>query len=296
MTLVIGVDAGGTSTTAAVWRAGTRTGTAVGGAGAVRPGRVMVAASRIAEAVRLALTEARILRGDVLVVGAAGAGRQPEREELHAALRGLDLAERLVITTDVDLALSAAFGGDPGIILIAGTGSIAVRRDADGSRHRAGGLGWQAGDEGSGYWVGRKALRAAFRARDGRGEATSLDTMIPRALRLPDHSALVGWSVTAAPAEVASLARVVGEAAANGDRQAEAILEAAADELTALVRAVAPGDRAGGAVPVPVALSGGLVGTDKPLNERVRRRLASIPGLTERVGSFEPVEGALHLA
>jgi len=290
---IIGVDAGGTSTTAVVWRDGLPVGRAVGGAGAVRPTRAVAAATRIADTVRSALSEARLLRADVLVVGAAGVGRSEEREELRTALRMHDLAERTVIITDIELALAAAFGGDPGIVLIAGTGSIAVARRPDGTIARAGGHGWQMGDEGSGYWIGRMALQAIARAADGRGGASRLMEEIGPIIRITRFEELVRWSVTAAPSEVAALAPGVAAAAAAGDAMAAAILDRATEELVALVAALAP---APAAPPIPIALSGGLLAPGRPLRDRVTSRLSGLPGVIVREGPLDPVAGALVLA
>src|SRR5207249_10881432 len=120
------------------------------------------------------LTSAGLLQGDVLVVGAAGVGRDPERSELREALRTERVAEKIVVTGDLGLALEAAFAGGPGIVLVAGGGSVAVGRTPDGVVHRRGGLGWQMGDEGSAYAIARAALAAVGVAQDGRGPATSL--------------------------------------------------------------------------------------------------------------------------
>lgn len=291
MTIVIGVDAGGTASTAVVWRDGTEAGRARGGAGAVRPTRAMAAASNIADTVRVALTQAGALRGDVLVVGAAGAGREEERMELRTALRMHDLADRLLVTTDVELALAAAFGSGPGIVLIAGTGSITVRRGEDGSLSRSGGFGWQMGDEGGGYWIGRMGLQALSRSTDGRGGSTTLlETMGP-IVRCGTFQELVRWSVTATPSEVAALAPGVVAAAEGGDQMASAILDRAADELVGLVRAIQPETGAS-----TVALSGGLIGTGGPLRERVEARLSELADVQVRQRPLDPVEGALGLS
>ncbi|HEX7025482.1 MAG TPA: BadF/BadG/BcrA/BcrD ATPase family protein, partial [Gemmatimonadales bacterium] len=174
MSVYIGVDAGGTKTAAAVADGDRVLARSVGPPGAVRPGRALHAASRIAVVVRRALTDAGLLQGDVLVVGAAGAGRDPERSELREMLRAERLAERTLVTGDLDVAFEAAFGAGSGIVLVSGTGSVAIARTPDGTLLRAGGLGWQIGDEGSGYAIGRAALAAVGRARDGRGAATGL--------------------------------------------------------------------------------------------------------------------------
>src|SRR4030042_1026984 len=102
----------------------------------------------------------REVRGDVLVVGAAGAGREEERLALEAALEALRIAPRVHVTTDGAIALQSAFGDTAGIVLIAGTGSIAWARLPGGETARVGGLGAVLGDPGSGYDLGRAALRA----------------------------------------------------------------------------------------------------------------------------------------
>ena len=114
-----------------------------------------------------------------MVVGAAGVGRDEERKALHAALRAEGIAATVHITTDIEIALEAAYGKGPGIVLLAGTGSFAIARLADGSLKRQGGYGWQMGDEGSGYALGRSALTAVGRAFDGRGPATGLSAADP---------------------------------------------------------------------------------------------------------------------
>lgn len=286
--ILVGVDAGGTATTARVWRDGVALATARGGAGAVRPARTVAAAARIADTARVALAEAGVRRADHLVVGAAGAGRDPERSELRSALRGHDVAESLTVVTDVELALAAAFGRGPGILLAAGTGSIALRREPDGGLRRAGGYGWQAGDEGSGYWIGREALSAVGRARDGRGPATTLGSHLATLLRVQGEGALVRWSVAASPAEVAALAPAVHAAVEAGDPVALGILERAASELAALVRALGP-------EPAEVALTGGLLRPGRALRGLVQRELAGAGALVVRADDIEPVDGALAL-
>lgn len=292
MTIVLGADAGGTRTTAAIWRDGVELARAEGAAGAIRPGRSVAAAAQIAETVRGALARAGRARGDILVVGAAGAGREPERQELRGALRGHDLSGQLVVTTDVDLALAAAFGAGPGVVLLAGTGSIAIARRPDGTLARAGGHGWQAGDEGGGYWIGRQALAAIMRGIDGRGPPTRLFESIAPIARAASPADLVRWSVTAAPTEVAALASGVLAAARAGDDAASTILRAAADELAMLVVLLARGHGS----PARVATGGGLLTAGSPLKALLDERLARQGGLAVEGEAIDPVTGALHLA
>lgn len=288
-----GVDAGGTKTVAAVGDGSREVSRALGPAGAVRPGRAMAAAGAIATTVRRALAGAGLLRTDVLVVGASGVGRDEERQALRDALRIESLAERLVVTTDIEIALEAAFGPGSGVVLLAGTGSFAVARLADGRIVRQGGYGWQMGDEGSAYALGRSALHAAGRAHDGRGQSTSLQPALLAATRAGDFDGLVRWSVSAGPAEVAALAPVVLAEADRGDQVADAILEEAGAALTSLAAALAGRFPEGDTV--PLALAGGLV-EQQSFRRKLETRLAGLPRVAVRAGALDPVQGALAIA
>jgi N-acetylglucosamine kinase-like BadF-type ATPase len=293
MSDLIGVDAGGTKTVAAIQREGTEVARATGRGAAVQPGRAMSAAGAIAAAVREALGQAGLLRGDLLVVGAAGAGREEEQAALRDALRIEGLADRLKVTTDLEIALRAALGQEAGIVLLAGTGSVAVARLPDGALDRQGGYGWQMGDEGAGYALGREALRAAGRARDGRGPETGLLDAVLALTRSREFDDLVRWSVLAGPTEVASLAPAVLEQAAAGDRVAQDILERAARDLAAHVEALIPRFPKRGRV--PVALGGGIL-EQTGLRALVVEALARLPRLVLREEPLDAVEGALALA
>ncbi|MGH7584302.1 MAG: BadF/BadG/BcrA/BcrD ATPase family protein, partial [Gemmatimonadales bacterium] len=127
--IVIGVDSGGTSMRAAIFRDGTVRERGEAPGISMRPGDGGHLASAIAGLVRPLLLRGRAVRADTLVVGAAGAGRAAEQQQLREALEAERLAWRTIVTTDAELARAAAFGGEPGVLLIAGTGSIAVARD-----------------------------------------------------------------------------------------------------------------------------------------------------------------------
>lgn len=293
MTVMTGVDAGGTKTVAVVTDGTRELSRAVGPAGAVRPGRAMAAASTIATTVRQSLAAAGLLRTDVLVVGASGVGREEERQALRDALRVESIADRLLVTTDIEIALEAAFGESQGIVLLAGTGSFGAARLPDGSVARQGGYGWQMGDEGSAYAIGRAALEAAGRGHDGRGPATTLEPRLIGLTRSRAFADLVRWAVSAGPAEVASLAGSVLAAADEGDQVAESILSTAAAGLGAHATALLsnfPGE-----TPVGIALAGGLL-EQAPYRRRVETLLASTPRLALRPGPLDPVTGALALA
>jgi glucosamine kinase len=291
---LIGVDVGGSKTAAGVSDGDRMIARADGPGAAVRPGRALASAATVAEVVRQALARAGRLSGDLLLVGAAGAGREPEREELRKALRSENVAERVVVTTDIEIALAAAFAEGPGIVVSAGTGSIAVGRDRTGRQHRIGGYGWQMGDEGSGYAIGRAALGAVSRAADGRSPRTALTERVLAATRSDDFDALIRWAAGASPAEVAALAPPVLETAATGDVLAQGIADYAARELSQLAICLLPVMEI--EPPVGVAVTGGLLGADTPLRRRVLERLAEEPGLQPIEAPVDPVLGALRMA
>lgn len=292
--ILIGADVGGTKSAVAVSQDGKIIGRAEGPGAAVRPGRALASASTIVEVVRSALSDAGHVTGDVLVVGAAGAGRAPERDELRAALRSENVVSHVLVTTDIEIALAAAFEQGPGIVVSAGTGSVAVGRDRTGKQHRIGGYGWQMGDEGSGYAIGRASLGAVSRAQDGRSPPTALSGRLLQATRSADFDALVRWAAGASPAEVAALAPHVLAVAAEGDPLAQGIADYAARELSQLAICLLP--RMDLSPPVPVAVTGGLLSADQPLRRALLAKL-------NQEGAFQPtdapvnaVAGALLLA
>jgi N-acetylglucosamine kinase-like BadF-type ATPase len=292
--VLIGADVGGTKTAVAVSRDGKIVGRADGPGAAVRPGRALASSSTIAEVVRQALSAAGLLLGDVLVVGAAGVGREPEREELRKALRGENVASSVVVTTDIEIALTAAFADGPGIVVSAGTGSVAVGRDRTGKRHRIGGYGWQMGDEGSGYAIGRASLGAVSRAVDDRSPKTALSDRLLKATRSDNYDDLVRWAAGASPAEVAALAPHVLAVAAAGDPLAQGIADYAARELSQLAICLVP--KMDITPPIPVAITGGLLGADQPLRKTLLAKLAEEPLFKPTDTPVDAVAGALRLA
>jgi N-acetylglucosamine kinase-like BadF-type ATPase len=292
--ILIGADVGGTKSAVAVSQNGEIVGRAEGPGAAVRPGRALASASTIVEVVRQALSAAGRLTGDVLVVGAAGAGRDTERNELRSALRVENVAPHVVVTTDIEIALVAAFQEGPGIVVSAGTGSVAVGRDQTGKRHRIGGYGWQMGDEGSGYAIGRAALGAVSRAVDGRSPPTALSARLLRATRSADFDALVRWAAGASPAEVAALAPHVLQVAAESDPLAQGIADYAARELSQLAICLLP--RMDITPPVRVAVTGGLLSTEQPLRRVLLAKLAEEPAFRPTEAPVDAVAGALLLA
>lgn len=236
MTILAGVDAGATHTRALVIHDdGTPVGSGTGGPANphnIGPGP---AASEIARAIQ---TAAAGETPQVVVAGVAGLEDPELRRELRYALQALQPEREIHLYSDAAVALDGAFLGGPGIIVIAGTGSVAWGRNEKGEEARAGGWGHYVDDVGSGYDIGRHGLHAVLRAHDGRGEPTSLSRMLLKALEI-DSPAQIGGTVRRTdPAQIASLARVVVQAADEGDAVARAILRGAVGELATLAAAV----------------------------------------------------------
>jgi N-acetylglucosamine kinase-like BadF-type ATPase len=201
-------------------------------------------------------------------VGLAGLDRPGARDEVHPLLT--PLANEIRLTNDAELNFGALPRG-VGVVLIAGTGSIAFGRDSSGATSRAGGWGHIFGDEGSGYDLGRRALRAAARAADGRGPATTLLPRILAAWELDQPMAMIGRAHGAADkAEIAALAGIVFTAAKDGDAEARAIIrQAALDLAKTAVAAAAPLKFDA----VPLALAGGLLTGEAGYRTRVLRAI-----------------------
>ena len=283
--VIIAADVGGTKTVVAVQVGGTERARVRTTGAAVRPGRAMASAAIIAAAARQALAEAGQLRGRLLVVGAAGAGREAEAGELARALRGEDVADKVHVTTDIELALRAAFGDGPGMVLCAGTGSIAAARDASGNLTRMGGYGWQMGDGGGGYDLGRAALMRVSLGHDGLTAPSALEDRLVAAAHVGNFDGLVRWAAAAGPKEVASLARVVLDTAAEGDAAAQAVVAYAERQLVELATGLAK--RSGVR---RIALTGGVLHAG-PLRDAVQKALRKA-GLEVLDAVLDPIEGA----
>ncbi len=294
--ILVGVDAGASRNTAFAADDSLKLlARASGAPGAVHPGAVRESAEAILDTVRRVLAESHADRAAALVVGAAGAGREPERSDLERALTAAAVAGAVRVTTDIEIALVAAFGEGPGILVLAGTGSGACARLPSGETKRTGGHGWQFGDEGSGYALARGALSAIARASDGRGPATALTDTLAKVARAGTADELLQWARTAPRSAVADLATTVQQAAQESDPIAQQLVDDAARELVAHVRPLRSQFPAGRAV--PLAMAGGLVRGQTPVRQAVTRMLGrEVPGLTLLDDLVEPPRGALRLA
>lgn len=199
------------------------------------------------------------------------------------------------MTTDAAIALEAVFHGEHGIVLNAGSGSIAYARDPSGVVWRVGGLGWQFGDDGSGYALVRSALGVVGRAADGRGPRTQLTHRLAEAVGAGTLDDMIRWTQTADRNAVAALAPHVCEVAAGGDAPARQLVQQSAEDLADHLEALL------GRFPerrdVRVALCGGLLSFGSPVRKAlvavVRERL---PMLEIMDVAVDPPMGALALA
>lgn len=310
----LGIDGGGTKTTCAVGDELRLLATATAGpSNVVRVGEVQARKS-LQQAVGQACAAAGITSAQVArtCVGGAGAARPELAEVVRRSLADI-LSTSIDVVGDMQIALEAAFDSGPGVIVIAGTGSIAYGRDRQGRTARAGGWGFAIGDEGSAHWIGRTAVSAVLRAFD-----VGLSDLSPAELRdgtptpktdavSPFAEALCKiWGVRS----LVDLARAANSipppdfavlfpaVAASSDHLAEQVLTHAGTELagiaTVVMNRLFPKDESG---PVPVAMIGGVfrhAALVRQVFYNELRRLEPRAEVNPQV--VEPVEGALRMA
>ena len=239
----LGIDGGGTKTHAIITDAFCRIiGEGVSGASNPLRAGLREAVSHIESAVREAAASARI-RLDQITGGCAAIAGAGHPIHYHTMKDALDHAlglNDLYLVTDARAALEGALDGRPGVVIIAGTGSIAMGVNAEGERARSGGWGPTFGDEGSGYDIARRALRAIASSFDGRERPTALSERFCRRLGIASTADLPGviYNSDSEPVEIASLAEIVAEAAREGDQVASDILREAGRELAGLAASV----------------------------------------------------------
>ena len=249
MAIYLGIDGGGTKTTCVVADEKNILGTATSaGSNITRLGDVRVREALHA-AVRDACAAAKVDPATVesACVGLSGAGRPEVRDAVTRMMREV-LRGKIEVVTDLETTLEAAFGDGPGVITIAGTGSIAYGRDSGGQTARAGGWGLAISDEGSGQWIGRAAVSAVLNANDSGANPPLLQTILSR-WNLNSLDELVRYANASPPPDFSSLVPAVLQAAEHprpsrawtghpADPVAESVLRRAGGELAALARNV----------------------------------------------------------
>jgi len=297
MAFLLGIDGGGTQTTAWLAEEGGRV-LARAEAGPSNPLKVGLAPAQRAlrRAARDCFRQIRLKPQtlEAVCVGLGGVAQPALHRRLLVWLRRALPARHHLLTTDAAIALRAALGKSPGIVVISGTGSIGYARDERGRLERAGGWGATFDDAGSGYDLGRKAIAAALRAADGRGSRTQLGRKICRTLGLRDITQVVAKPLTAA--QIAALFPLVLEAARRGDAVAQRLCEEAGAELAALALALLVRLRWQNRL-MPVVCAGGVLRSSLRIRRSFARHLRRhAPAARVLRLRRAPVEGALALA
>ena len=304
----LGIDGGGTKTTCAVGDESQLLATATAGpSNIVRVGELQARES-LQQAVRQACVAAGIAPAQVAhtCVGGSGAARPELAAIIRRSLAEI-LATPIDIVGDMQIALDAAFDAEPGVIVIAGTGSIAYGRDAKGTTARAGGWGFAIGDEGSAHWIGRAAVSAVLRAADRSSDASDGTRERSPLPGSPLAAALCKtWGVTSLsdlaraansipPPDFAALFPAV---TASSDDLATQVLTHAGAELaqvaTVVIRRLFG---KGHTAAVPVAMTGGVFRHAPLVRQVFYNELCALDTRVEvNPQVVEPVEGALRMA
>lgn len=203
--------------------------------------------------------------------------------------------KHLLVENDGLAALLGATAGEPGILVIAGTGSIVYGINQEGISARAGGWGHKVGDEGSGYWIGKQAIMAVLKAEDGRGEPTELGSWILPHLGLKTPEDLFNWIYSAdySVEKVGELSRFVSYAVSGGDQVAHQILKVAGHELFlgahAVVNKLDLLDK-----PFKIILQGGVLQNDNLVRQLLMEKIRKYTTLAKiDVAKHDPIYGVL---
>jgi N-acetylglucosamine kinase-like BadF-type ATPase len=297
--IFLGIDGGGSKTSCAIGDETTLLGTGTsGGSNIVRVGESQ-ARDAITAAIRQACAAANVPPAQIqrTCVGIAGGARSEVSDPVRRIVAD-SVGGEVDVVGDMVIALETALGVGPGVIVIAGTGSIAYGRGRNGETVRAGGWGYAISDEGSGHWIGRSAVSAAIRAIDDpQGpEGTALLEGLMKSWGLSSREQLtVAANATPSP-DFAALMPAVLSTADAGDPLARGVLTQAGVELanlakTALRRLFPEGE------PVPVAMSGGVFANSALVREVFYNSVrAQCPRAEIGATVVEPVHGALALA
>jgi glucosamine kinase len=296
---LVGIDGGG-SRTRAVLVCGKRRVQVEGGT--VRIGAVGIgeACERIVNLLAEIKLKGELPGFDAVVAGIAGVWLPEERQRVGQVLRWMArerglVIEQLLVTSDAEIAIEGAFGGAPGVVLIAGTGTIAIGKTARGELVRCGGWGIELDDEGSGAWIGREGLTAVVRALDGRGRPTQLTERLAALYPeiRPDQPRTIVAAYNERLFDYPTLTPLVMACAAAGDEVCREILVRAAHHLAELLRALL---RHFPTRPVPLVLMGGMLENHTPLAELFRRELQRLPEYALQPAQGTALEGALRMA
>ncbi|GBD07573.1 N-acetylmuramic acid/N-acetylglucosamine kinase [bacterium HR21] len=298
--VLAGIDGGGSRTRVAVTIAGQQVASLE--IGTVRIGAVGIgeACERLVNALVELREQTGVIGYDAVVAGIAGVWLPEERQRVEQVLRWMARERRLLlgelrVVSDAEIALEGALAGKPGVVLIAGTGTIAVGRTPSGQLVRCGGWGIELDDEGSGAWIGREGLTAVVRALDGRGQPTCLAQKLAElypSIRLEQPRTIVA-AYNERLFEYPTLTPLVMACAQEGDAVCRAILERAAAHLVELLL---PLRRHFPRRPIPLSLLGGMLENHTLLARLFREQLAGVPDYRLQAPKGTSLDGAFALA
>jgi N-acetylglucosamine kinase-like BadF-type ATPase len=292
----LAIDGGGSKTSCVVGNESSVLGKSIApGSNLIRVGNEKARAA-LQEGIQQACLQAAITPSQIIrtCIGLAG-GARPEIANLVHELVAEIVPGEIEVVGDMEIARYAAFADAPGVVVIAGTGSIAYGKNSRGRFARAGGWGFQISDEGSGHWIGRSAITSVLRAYD-EGENPLLLQALMKAWGAESREKLVIMANSSPYPDFATLLPAILPAADGGDPMARAVLAEAGAELAGLakivIRRIFPERET-----APVAMAGGVFGNSALVRQVFYNSLRSeFPEVAPNPKVVEPVFGALDLA
>lgn len=310
---VLCIDGGGTKTVCVL---ATLDGKVIGRGSGGPTNPNLVSALEINETLQKAIQEAiqnlPELQIEAVCGGIAGVGASEEKQVevsnvigqilstppfCHALSKRFNPSVNIEVVSDVVITLVAGVGKRHGIVAISGTGSVVYGETVKGQRIKVGGWGYQL-DEGSGYAIGRKAIKEILRAYDANGKTTLLAQKVLNVWNLSSMQDVVDYiyQKTTKPTDIANLAKIVNSAASAGDESAKDILRKTAKDLyfniAAAIKQIDFGKEG-----ATLVLSGGVLTNIKIVSEIIIKKVrAELPAITAIQLCREPVKGAIILA
>ncbi len=233
-----------------------------------------------------------------IVLGTTGAGRENDAQKLEIAVKELAKSKNLPqlnfkVVSDARIALEAAFSGNPGSILISGTGSIMFGKDKDGNIHRVGGFGRLIGDEGSGLTIGRKGLNILAKYFDERGKHTILKEKVENKFNIVDQSSLI-TKVYSENMRIQEIAPLVLESANEGDELCKNILDEETNELLLHIAAMA---KKMNDEHMKLVFIGGIISNENIFSKTLKEKIKLfLPHIILQVPDHTPEIGAVIMA
>ncbi|MEX2008144.1 MAG: BadF/BadG/BcrA/BcrD ATPase family protein [Candidatus Spechtbacterales bacterium] len=302
MKYILGVDAGASRTSVVIAdEEGTILGRAMGGPASFEHQPTGIFLANIREALGDAIADASIENHPTFAAacfGVAGVNTPRQQEEAHARIAhglGETIVEKLYVLNDVQLVLPACTNDGIGIAANVGTGSNIYGRNRKGEEAYAGGLGFILSDEGSSYWIGREALRAATRSHDGRGPKTALEEIIEQHFGVSSMREVAHYIYEGGfdKSRVAAVAKICADGVAHGDKTARDIFDRAAQEVALGVNTVAE-KLFKGESRIPVVAVGSTFKVPFAFGEMIQGYLTKRCALM--VSEKDSAEGAIKLA